>query len=465
MASEKFYIVTLGCKVNQYESQALRESWTALGHEEAESLGDADVALLNSCAITEKAVSDLRAAVRRVRREAPGCRVLVTGCAAQSLAGEVRAMGVDGIVPQRDKTFLLAGPDAPGPEKNLAEASGRGSPGNAGRAGSLGSLPENAALKNERPENKTGTGGNDFFPPFHVSGYVRSRAVLKVQDGCSHNCAYCIVPSSRGGSSSRRWPEVLAEAGRLADAGFGEIILNGVNLRQYDCGGEDFWDLLQRLEAALAPEWAGRLRFRISSLEPGQLGEKALETLAQSRLAAPHLHISLQSGSPAVLREMRRGHYDPETIPAFLEKLKEIWPVYGLGADIIAGFPGETEETFAETLAFCSRLPLTYAHVFPYSRRPGTIAAKMPDQVPAGVKKERAAALRGLVAAKKQFFLRSLLELPAMMMVLEDSEKQRGVNEFYAECRLLDGASVAPKALAAVRPVRLEKDVLLVRPA
>ncbi len=453
MSQKKFHIITLGCKVNQYESQSLREAWLGRGLVETDAPEDADLVLLNSCAVTEKALADLRSTVRKVRRAAPECRVLVTGCAAQAMPEEVRKLPVDAVLSQREKAELLAGPEnfwqQPGPFEKVER--------------------HNPLEKIEGPGPQWQQGPQDVgyaaFPPFSVNGYVRSRAILKVQDGCSQRCAYCIVPAGRGPSKSRPWPEVLAEAGRLADAGFGEIILNGVNLRQYRYEKEDFWSLLQRLEAALAPEWAGRLRLRISSLEPGQLDERALEALASSRLVAPHLHLSLQSGSPAVLKAMGRGHYSPHTLPDFLEKLGKIWPHYGLGADVIAGFPGETEDDFARTISICAALPLSYAHIFPYSPRPGTVAAALPGQLAPEVKKERAARLRALVAEKARAFTEKSLALPSFKVVLEDSEKLRGVNEFYTECRFEEGAEPRPRVLTTVRPLRLDKKGLLVRQA
>ncbi|MDL2280055.1 MiaB/RimO family radical SAM methylthiotransferase [Desulfovibrio sp. OttesenSCG-928-G11] len=437
MSSRIFHIFTLGCKVNQYESQALREAWLAMGHSESRRPEEADLILINSCAVTSRAVADLRGALRRMRREAPGARIVVSGCAARILqetqacqaeAGKIPA--ADMLVPQTDKDQLLTlFPYAALPAKAKAAA--------------------NTAL----------------FPPFSLNGYARSRAVLKIQDGCSHGCAYCFVPLARGGSRSRPFAEALAEARRLLAAGFREIIVSGVNLRQYRQDGGDFWDFLAKLDSALAPEWTGRARLRISSLEPGQTGARALDTLAECRLLAPHLHLSLQSGSPAVLERMGRGHYDPARLPDFLKALRGLWPRFGLGADLLCGFPGESEAEAQESLKLLRALPLSYAHVFPYSRRPGTRAATLPDQVPRESAKARAAAARALALEKKQVFLRSLLECPRLEVVF-DKGGLSGPDQHYAECFLEDGAA-APgpeKALLPVRPLRLDAKGLLVRP-
>ena len=468
MTASFFYLATLGCKVNQYESHALREAWLQKGWREASTPEAAALVLVNSCAVTAKAVADVRATVRRLHRAAPQADIIITGCAAEAMHDELAALpGVTQVVGQSRKADLL---------DRLPETH------------------DESAISQDQPG---GQGDVSAFPGFAVSGYDRSRAVLKIQDGCSHRCTYCIVPLTRGKACSRPAADSLAEARRLLASGFREIGISGVNLRQYGrdlASPHDFWDFLEELDNTLAPEWAGRARFRISSLEPGQLGEKALRVLGNSRLIAPHLHLSLQSGSPSVLRRMGRGHYDPASIGDFLKSLRGFWPVFGLGADILTAFPGETPAEFQETCDLCSSLPLTYAHVFPYSKRPGTAAAAMSGQLPSAVKKERALVLRTLIQEKKQNFLQSLLNLPVVHVVFEgrdDEEEQasgthptqqgpanallRGVSEFYADCIMEPGNTEAvqkkdsaiPKvyAITPTRPVRVENDLLVVQPA
>jgi MiaB/RimO family radical SAM methylthiotransferase len=461
---KSFHIITLGCKVNQYESEALRQAWLKAGHRELTSPLGADLILINSCAITSKAISDLRAVSRRARRLAPRGEILVTGCAAEAFPHELSPLPVDALVPQRKKTTLLRRLDADEPANDFRNHDD----------------PEGVVHNSDDPEvvvhnhdDQEGAVQATAFPDFSISDYGRSRAVLKIHDGCSQHCTYCIVPSGRGPSVSRPWPAVLAEAGRLANAGFREIILNGVNLRQYGSdlpGKPDFWDLLTRLTDAFAPEWGGggqeerqALRFRISSLEPGQLNLKALDTLAKSRLVAPHLHLSLQSGSVSILRKMGRRHYNVRILPDFSDSLKQIWPKFALGADFIVGFPGETENDFTDTLELCAQLPLTYAHVFPYSRRPGTTAAKLPGQVSQEVKKERAARLRELISRKKQEFLQGQLQLDRVWVIPEEGKKGRGINEFYSACRFGGTDFPQGKNILPARPVAVEKETLLVQ--
>ena len=412
-----FFIATQGCKVNQYESQAIRETLVADGLMETADPALADIVLINSCAVTERAVLDLAKLVRGFAAANPRPRIVVAGCAVEADRERILALGlVDEVVAQKEKTGLGRMDPAP-------------------------------------------------FPALSISGYNRARGVIKVQDGCSHGCTYCIIPSTRGRSVSRLPEEVIAEASRLLESGIREISLCGINLRHYGrdlSPAGDFWDLLAQVDMALAPSWEGRARLRLGSLEPGDLNARALSTLADSRLMSPHLHISLQSGSPEVLRRMGRGHYGPQEIFTFLDGLKKIWPVFGLGADLIAGFPGETQGQADETLEVVKRLPLSYAHVFPYSERPGTPAARFKDAVPGHVRRERAKVLREAVARKRTDFLGELLRLPAMSVALE--EGGTGMNEYYVECTVSD-APPETRELLRVAPSGLTFAGLKVRVA
>ena len=420
-----FFIVTFGCKVNQYESQALCESWQKLGGKRLATPAGADVALVNSCAITARAERDARNALYRLQREAPGARKIISGCAARLAAEALRSSGLAfDLVPQEAKSALLRGPG----EK---------------------AAPQDAA------------GG---FPPFCISSFERARPVLKVQDGCSQRCTYCIVPLTRGPARSRDPLAVCAEAEALFEAGFCELVLSGINLRQYDGGADahDFWALVTLLEQRLAPRWAGRARLRISSLEPLQLNSRGLDCLAQSRLLCPHLHLSLQSGSSEILRRMGRGHTRLDHLASALSTLRKLWPVMGLGADLLMGFPGESEDHVQETLAMIEDFSLSYAHVFPYSRRPGTAAAALPDQVPQAEKAARARRAREAVERGRNAFLHGLLTLPCLHVHLDGARAQKGLSEHYAPCRLEERGACG-RELVPVRPLRLENGVLLVR--
>jgi len=425
-----FFTATMGCKINQYETQAIAEAWAGdCGQQarEVDSPAEADLILVNTCAVTANAVADLRQTVRRFHKDNPEARIIITGCAAQVMPDEMAELpGVVRVVSQEDKAALLDGPDA---EKR--------------------------------------SGDRPAFAPFSISDYGRTRAVVKVQDGCSHFCTYCIVPLTRGKSVSRPMDEVVNEVSRLLEGGFRELILSGINLRHFgrDLPGKpDFWDLIARLESEFSLNWAGRARFRISSVEPGQFTDKAFEVLSASRMVCPQFHLSLQSGDPDVLKAMGRGHYSPESAVEFMERLSTVWPVVGLGADFITGFPGETEAQFENTMELVRRLPLTYGHVFPYSERPGTRAAELPNPVEVHERKVRANRLRDLVNRKKRTFLDKLLHLGPLNVLVQNS-REGGVSEYYAACRfthLPDGADA--RSLVRARPVRRDRSVIVVEP-
>lgn len=434
MCAWKFHFVTFGCKVNQYETQALREAWTAQGGTECDSPDAADVVCINSCAITARGERDARNAIFRVRRDAPGARVLLTGCAARLVAGQTAADkdAPDAVIAQEAKSRLLAGPGA------IAD-------------GLTDTADADAA-----------------FPPFEISGFRRARPVLKVQDGCRHRCTYCIVPLTRGACRSRASFDAIREARRLLEAGYAELMISGINLRQYGRDKPeygDFWSLLQRLDAALAPEFAGRARLRISSLEPSQLDARGLDILRGCRMVCPHLHISLQHASPAVLRRMGRGHYSADMLEQAVHELRAHWPVMALGADLLLGFPGESEEDVRCLLDFVERMPFSYAHVFPYSRRPGTAADRMDGQLPQQLKQERAARVRAAVAARQEAFREAQLRLPRLLAApeapMQDGRPRnrpfKGVNEYYVPCLLPPEAAQAAETrrLIPVRPLEL----------
>ena len=488
-AGRCFYLATLGCKVNQYENQALREAWAAAGFTESPHPDRAGLIVIHTCAVTANAVADARAMTRRLHKEAPDAAIYLMGCAAEACPAELAALpGVVRVVQRRDKTaFITQGPQGPDLSPH--------NPAESDLAAPLPLLaPLAGAAHNDIARPAQGIGPDaPLFPRLSISRYHRARPVVKLQDGCSHGCTYCIVPLTRGRSVSRPPEDILAEMTRLHEAGFAELILSGINLRQYGrdfpktAPIRDFWTLLAWLEECLYPRLYPNMasnmtpditpnitpamttaaRWRLSSLEPGQLNAAALDVLSRSRLIAPHLHISLQSGSPDVLKRMGRGHYQPETLPDFLNALRRHWPVMGLGADILMGFPGESEAEFAHTHAFIASLPLTYAHVFPFSPRPGTAAATMPGHLPRELAEERAAAIRALTTAKKDAFLRFLLTRPEhkLRMLLESRATGLGVSEYYASCRLPEAdipADAQAGQIIAVRPTALDEGKLLV---
>ncbi|MBP3729896.1 MAG: MiaB/RimO family radical SAM methylthiotransferase, partial [Mailhella sp.] len=407
-----FYLRTYGCRVNQYESQAIREWWISLGGVETDDARLADVILVSSCAVTAQAVSDARQAVRQLSKI--GCpRLITAGCASTAEPGDFAIPGVFAVIPQAEKFVLLQG--------------------------------------HPLQMDNFSVGRNDYrYPPFSIKGFRRTRPVVKVQDGCSQGCAYCIVPLTRGPARSRPVQDIIAEVRRLFAAGYREIMLSGINLRQYhaDSGqGRNFWSLLRCLDAEFAPEWQGRARFRLSSLDPAQITtQEGLETLGGCCMLCPHVHLSLQSGSMSVLKRMGRSPYSPQEIAEAVSQLQKAWPIMGLGADILMGFPGENDAEVEETLELIAALPMTYAHVFPYSIRPGTAAAALPGQLSKAEKHEHARLARLLVEEKKRAFLQKLLSVNSMRIAFDGESAFHGVNEWYADCRMEDGETFCSSA-------------------
>lgn len=416
---QKFYIETYGCRVNQCESQAIKEGWRKAGFILVNEPEKADYIIVNSCAITARAERNARNALNRLRKLAPAAAIILTGCAAQFYTDfnprkNAPWTAPDICINQEEKGKLLSGPDLSGPR--------------------------------------------EFFPALYASS--RARPVVKVQDGCTQRCAYCIVPQTRGVPRSLPPEAIWKQCRTLAEQGYGELVISGINLRQY---AGNFWVMLRELEEKLAGESAGDVRLRLSSIDPAMLTDEAVDVLGQSRMLCRHLHLSLQHAAPDILDRMGRKHYRLENISSTLQKLREFWPVMGLGADFILGFPGETEADVEFLLDSISRLPLTYAHVFPYSRRQGTRAAGMPGQLPGKEKESRTELIRQAIAKKQQAFLENQLELPLVHMAFERQAGGYwyGVNEFYTQCAMPRKGCSSSQALVPGRPAEIRGGKLI----
>lgn len=429
MPTWKFFIETHGCKVNQNESQLLREAWKQLGGVETDHPELADYILINSCAITSSAERDSRNAVYRFKRKCPQAKTILTGCAAQLFSNfEPRKNDYwakpDLLITQRDKALLLDGPQ----KKNH--------------------ITKKASMS------------------VPVASFARSRPIIKIQDGCSAFCSYCIVPYTRGKPASRPARSILAECRSLLESGFCELVISGINLSLYhDPGLGDFWELLKWLDNNLQAEFHPAARIRISSLWPAQLSQKGIHALTDMKMACPHIHISLQHASPAILRAMGREHCHPDDIARSILELRRSWPRLGLGADIITGFPGETENDIAILKDFIQTIGLNYAHIFPFSIRPGTQAASMKPQIPKQVKRDRARQLRLLVEKQQNKFLLAQTELSYFNVALDQSGGKfcKGVNEFYASCQFIKPVSqktglVRAKALSIANNMLLTEE-------
>jgi threonylcarbamoyladenosine tRNA methylthiotransferase MtaB len=387
---------TLGCRLNQVDTHELQDVLEARGFRTVPFDSPADVVIVNTCTVTARADFSDRQMIRRAGRVSPAARIVVTGCWAQTSPGAVAGVpGVDLVVGNGDKHRL--------PELllDLVEHE-RG--GTAIHVGGLGTAPALLA------------------PPAGRAG-GRSRAFVKVQDGCQHRCAFCVVPLARGPSRSRDADLVIERVRALVAAGHAEIVLTGVDLGHYGA------DLVPRTTLAALlrrlVEISGLRWIRMSSMLPAYFTPDLLDVVTGSTVVAPHLHIPLQSGSDRVLRRMRRP-YTVAMYRALVERLAAAIPRLGLGADVIAGFPGETEADFAETMAVVEALPLTYLHVFPYSDRPGTEAARLEGRLAASCVTERARRLRALGAAKNQAFRRGLVGRTEDVLVLHTRDRGTG---------------------------------------
>ncbi|MFI5089020.1 MAG: tRNA (N(6)-L-threonylcarbamoyladenosine(37)-C(2))-methylthiotransferase MtaB [Terriglobales bacterium] len=388
-----FYVLNFGCRATQADGAALECDLLGRGLSRAPSAREAEVVVLNTCTVTAEADRDVRAAIRRVHRENPGCRILVTGCYAQRAPRELDGLpGVAWVVGNSHKH----------------------------RVGEIlhDCHPERAAFASEGPlfpaESLASVHIGDIFahtelmaaPVFDGLGYDRTRPNLKVQDGCDNRCSFCIIPLVRGQSRSLRREDVLREMDALVAAGFREVVISGINLGRWGRDLEPparFEDLVRAILAHTGVE-----RLRLSSIEPMDWTDELIDLVAGSRRIARHAHVPLQTGSDRVLRRMHRK-YRPWHYEERIRKIRAAMPVAAIGADVMAGFPGETEAEFEENRQFIASLPFTYLHVFTYSARPGTPAADMQNQLPVEIKRERNRILRELAAEKKQEFMRSLV--------------------------------------------------------
>jgi threonylcarbamoyladenosine tRNA methylthiotransferase MtaB len=382
---------TLGCRLNQVDTRVLQTMLEARGFRTVDFDEPADVVVVNTCTVTARAEFSDRQMIRRAARVSPDATLVVTGCWAQTSPDEVAALsGVDLVVGNADKDRL---PD-------LLEQ--------VGAAGTHVSDIKRARMSETAPVARW---------------HGRSRAFLKIQDGCQHRCAFCVVPLARGASRSLDPKVVLDQARLLVEAGHREIVLTGVDLGHYGA------DLVPRttLAALLRSlvEIPGLRWVRLSSLLPAYFTPELIEIVTGSPLVAPHVHIPLQSGSTRVLRLMRRP-YDARMYRALVERLVAARPGLGLGADVIAGFPGESEQDFGETMACVEALPFSYLHVFPYSPRKGTEAVGLGEKLEQRAIARRSRALRELGHAKSDEFRRRLVGTTQDVLVLETRDRATG---------------------------------------
>lgn len=420
---KRFHIVTLGCKVNQCESAAMGHLLQSAGLEQSRE-GAPDVVVINTCTVTGKAAMQSRQAIRRLRRHHPNAQIVVTGCYAQTAPDEIMAIeGIARVVGHADKM----------------------------RIAEILSVPRDC----QQPLSMPGP-ALDPACPFaslpSVSREGRTRAFLKIQDGCNTRCTYCIVPHARGSSRSMPVADVRRHVQALGEEGILEVVLTGIHLGAY---GTDLRPAVRLTEllAMLIREPTGVARFRISSIEPTEVDDRLMDLLDHSGAhLCRHLHIPLQSGDNNVLRRMGRP-YTREQFAQTISAINRRIPEAAIGVDVMAGFPGESEEAFDNTCRLIEALPFTYLHVFPYSPRKGTPAAGFKPRVPESVAKERCRKLRQLGDAKRAAFHHAQVgQILSVVIESEAGEKQglaQGWSDNYVPVAI--DASVKANTLVNVR--------------
>ena len=387
---KKVAIATLGCKTNQFESAAITEQFTTAGYCIVPFTEAADIYVVNSCTVTARTDSETRRLIRRARRLNPKARIVATGCYAQVSPDELSRMPeVDVVLGNIEKldTVLLSESN----ENQIADSAMEGS-----------------------------------FRPLQLTSFAEhTRAFLQVQNGCNTFCAYCIVPFARGRSRSVAEEEVLDGIRRLTANGFREVVLTGIHLGAYGLDLELQHSLVGLIRRIIAE--TGISRLRLGSVDPNEFTPELLTLCETAPQVCHHFHIPLQSGSDSVLQRMGRP-YTTGLFRSLMETVIAAMPDAFIGTDVIAGFPGETEDEFETTCRFIESLPFADLHVFPYSKRPKTRAADMPDHISPAVIKERAARLRTIAEHKKRAFLHKAVATELTVLV-QDHDKTTGINK------------------------------------
>jgi len=422
-----FQILNFGCRASQADGAAIKKQLLESGLEEVQDIAASQVAILNSCTVTARADAEIRQLVRRIHRANPRCRILVTGCYAQRSPAEIAELGGVAWVVGNSHKHIIADLLRP----------------------SLEAPQPPAVLVGEIADEF------HFTPVFPDD---RTRPTLKIQDGCNARCSFCVIPSVRGRSRSLAPEKVIEQVHELERSGYKEIVLSGINLGSY---GRDidrnltFLGLLERLleETAIA-------RLRISSIEPMDVSPALIRLVAEEPRFARHFHIPLQSGCSRILRLMNRRYWPTQYAERILA-IRERIPNAGIGADVMVGFPGETDQDHAASAAFIESLPFTYLHIFPYSARPHTPAAAAPNQVNGRVARERAQEIRALLAPKRQAFLQAQIGRKLSALTLDESQigDRVALSDNYLKI-VLPGSNLPPNTLLDVQVGRVHQNLL-----
>ncbi len=400
----KIMFHTLGCKVNQYETEAMRRLLYQAGYEteDGTSADSADVIVINSCTVTGESDRKLRQLLRRCRRKHPYAVIVLTGCMPQAFPQVAEAF---------DEADIVLG--------------------NAAR----GALPAHLSAFLSNHQRIVDIPSHDkVIEPLSIDTFSEhTRAFVKIQDGCNRFCSYCIIPYARGRVRSREPEDIHRELTTLAEKGYKEVVLVGINLTAY--GQDNGKTIVDAVDAACAVE--GILRVRLGSLEPDFMSDEILARLAAQPKLCPQFHIALQSGCDATLKRMNR-HYNTAEFRTLCEKLRRLFPDCALTTDVMVGFPGETEEEFAESLSFVDSIGFSRVHVFAYSRRPGTVADRLAGQLPNAVKAERSRRLIDVCRRGAETYARTYIgrTVPILLETPHSDGTMDGLTDTYLSVRV-----------------------------
>ncbi|MBW2646032.1 MAG: tRNA (N(6)-L-threonylcarbamoyladenosine(37)-C(2))-methylthiotransferase MtaB [Deltaproteobacteria bacterium] len=424
---KRFNIITLGCKVNQYESASIMEEMNRLGWKAVSKHSPVDLCIINTCTVTQKASMQSRQAMRQAIKSNPNAVIIVTGCYAQVAPEEIGAIaGVDYIIGHYKKPQIA----------KIAD----------GLKHCDSPMVDVQDIKLHFPLQD--------MPVSHFAG--RTRPFLKIQDGCNAFCSYCIVPYARGRSSSLPPETLLERIKEMSDKGYREVVLTGIHLGKYGLDltpATDILQVLKRIESSPV-----NLRVRLSSIEPTEISDDLIDFIASSKKVCHHLHIPLQSGDDRILKRMNR-RYSSQFYKDLIAKLNLRIPDIGIGVDVLVGFPGESDGCFANTMSLIQDLPVSYLHIFPFSRRLGTPAYDFSDQIPSKIIKQRCMALKGLDEEKRKAFYSRFMGQKVSMLVEETPDRMtgrlKGLTGNYIPV-VLEGKTDRLNRLTRVRLMRLE---------
>lgn len=424
-----FNIITLGCKVNQYESEAIEEIFEQKGFERKEK--NADIYVINTCTVTNMSDRKSRQMISRARKDNPEAIIAVMGCYSQVKPEDVAKIdGVDIVLGSRNKEEVVE-------------------------------LCEEMLQNKEAIDQVISVSEEKTFEELEISNQTEmTRAYMKIQDGCNMYCSYCLIPYARGNVVSREMDSIIKEAERLADNGFKEIVLTGIHVASY---GKDFDDDISLIDVIEnVGKVSGIERIRLSSMEPRHITRDFLDRMRATNKACDHFHLSLQSGSDDVLKAMNRK-YDTAMFKEKIDLIREVFPNAGLTTDIIVGFPGETEENHKETMDFVNKIKFSKTHLFKYSPREGTRAAKMDKQINGKIKKDRLHDLEKIEEANRKEFLEKQIGKTLSVLFEEKSDMdgfKSGYSTNYLRVNVRD-LSIASNEIYDVKITARKDDELI----